>query len=84
MSYAKNFYVDRAIQDCNFPPDNNGRIANLLIPFAAYSAKKKGLDISSTVGQALQRVGGEPPVLNLLTRWEHFFYTCMNYNFGIL
>ncbi len=53
MSYAKNFYVDRAIQDCNFPPDNNGRIANLLIPFAAYSAKKNGLDISSTVGQAL-------------------------------
>lgn len=59
MSYAKNFYVDRALQDFNFTTNDNGRIANLLIPFAAYAAKKNGLEMSSTVGQAL--VGNDIP-----------------------
>ena len=40
MSYAKNFYVDRALQSVNFPTNDTGRIVNLLIPFAAYAAKK--------------------------------------------
>ena len=53
MSYAKNFYVDRALQSVNFPTNDTGRIVNLLIPFAAYVAKKNGIDISSTVEQAL-------------------------------
>ncbi len=66
MSYAKNFYVDRALQDFNFTTNDNGRIANLLIPFAAYTAKKNGLDISSTVEQALSGEDIPPAIKDFL------------------
>ena len=53
MSYAKHFYVERALQEFNFPANDTGRIVNLLIPFAAFAAKKNGIALSSTVAEAL-------------------------------
>ena len=57
MSYAKHFYTERALQKFNFPAFGEGaeigQIANLVIPFAAFVAKKNGFDASVTVGEAL-------------------------------
>ena len=57
MSYAKHFYTERALEKFNFPATGDaakiGQIANLVIPFAAYAAKKNGLAASVTVGEAL-------------------------------
>lgn len=57
MSYAKHFYVERALQEFNFPPAGEGteieQIASLVIPFAAFAAKKNGLSLSATVEEAL-------------------------------
>ena len=66
MSYAKNFYVDRALQGVNFMSNDTGRIVNLLIPLAAYAAKKNGLDISSTVEQALSGEDIPPAIKDFL------------------
>ena len=58
MSYAKHFYTERALQGFNFPATGDGliigRIARLVITFAAYVAKKNGLESSVTVAQALE------------------------------
>ena len=57
MSYAKHFYVDRAMQQFNFPGTGDGfrigQISSLVIPLAAYAAKKNGLALSVTVAEAL-------------------------------
>lgn len=57
MSYAKHFYVERALQEFNFPTTGDGakigQIASLVIPFAAFAAKKKSLSLSATVEEAL-------------------------------
>lgn len=66
MSYAKNFYVDRALQGVNFMSNDTGRIVNLLIPLAAYAAKKNELDISSTVEQALSGEDIPPAIKDFL------------------
>lgn len=57
MSYAKHFYVERALQNFNFPATGAnakiGQIANLVIPFAAFAAKKNELPFSVVVEEAL-------------------------------
>ena len=57
MSYAKHFYVDRAMQQFNFSGTGDSfridQIASLVIPLAAYAAKKNGLALSVTVAEAL-------------------------------
>ena len=67
MSYAKNFYVDRALEGVNFTTNDTGRIANLVIPLAAYVAKKNGLELSSTVEQALSGHDIPPAVKEFLS-----------------
>ena len=53
MSYSKFFYVDRALQNFDFPDSDNVRIANLLVTFAAFVAKKNSLSLSLTVSDVL-------------------------------
>ena len=64
MSYAKHFYVERALQEFNFPTTGEGteieQIASLVIPFAAFAAKKNDLSLSATVEEAL--AGKDLPV----------------------
>ena len=53
MSYAKHFYVDRALQNFNFAAGETGRIETLVIAFAAYVAKKHKLDLSLSIPDIL-------------------------------
>ncbi|MBO4628377.1 MAG: N-6 DNA methylase [Treponema sp.] len=53
MSYAKHFYVDRALQNFNFAAGETGRIETLVIAFAAYVAKKHKLDLSLSIPEIL-------------------------------
>ncbi|MBB5226532.1 hypothetical protein DYE50_06585 [Treponema ruminis] len=50
MSYTKHFYVERALQNFSL---TEGTIANLIISFAAFAAKKNKLASSVTVTEAL-------------------------------
>lgn len=51
MSYAKHFYVDRAMQQFNF--SMNETVANLIIPFAAFVAKNNKQSCSVSIADAL-------------------------------
>ena len=53
MSYSKYFYVERALQQFNFTLKESDRIANLVIPFAAFVAKKNGMSLSLSVAEVL-------------------------------
>lgn len=53
MSYAKHFYPIRALQTHRIPETPAGAIVSLVIPFAAFAAKKNGLATSVTVVEAL-------------------------------
>ena len=53
MSYAKHFYVERALQDFNLSSNGIDETAGLVISFAAFAAKKNGMSASFTVKEAL-------------------------------
>ena len=52
MGYAKHHYVERALMELNFRPDDAG-ISDLVIAFAAFVAKKHSMSSSVTVAEAL-------------------------------
>ena len=56
MSYTKFFYVERALQNFDFSALGDradSGIANLVIPFAAFVAKKNGLKLSLSASEVL-------------------------------
>ena len=57
MSYAKHFYVERALQESNFPTAGEGteieQIASLVISLAAFAAKKNSKALSATVEEVI-------------------------------
>ena len=53
MSYAKHFYVDRALQNFNFQAGETGRIETLVLAFAAFVARKHNLDLSLSIPEIL-------------------------------
>ena len=53
MSYAKHFYVERAMQEINFSISDAGNGADLVIAFAAFVAKKHSMSPSVSVAEAL-------------------------------
>ncbi|MBR5032434.1 MAG: N-6 DNA methylase [Treponema sp.] len=61
MSLAKYFYVDKAMEKFNFPTGKEYaevcRIANLVIPFAAFVAKKNELSLSLTISEVVSQKG---------------------------
>ena len=52
MGYAKHHYVERALMELNFRPDDAG-ISDLVIAFAAFVAKKHSMSPSVSVNEAL-------------------------------
>ena len=52
MGYAKHHYVERALMELNFRPEDAG-ISDLVIAFAAFVAKKHSMSSSVTVAEAL-------------------------------
>ena len=52
MGYAKYHYVNCALQGINFPASEGG-VADLVITFAAFVAKKHSMSPSVSVGEAL-------------------------------
>ena len=52
MGYAKHHYVERALMELNFRPDDAG-ISDLVIAFAAFVAKKHSMSPSVSVTEAL-------------------------------
>ena len=59
MSLAKYFYVDKAIEKFNFPTGREYaevcKIANLVIPFAAFVAKKNEYSLSLTISEVVSQ-----------------------------
>lgn len=61
MSLAKYFYVDKAMEKFNFPIGKEYeevcRIANLVIPFVAYVAKKNEFSLSLAISEVVSHKG---------------------------
>ena len=72
MGYAKHHYVERALMELNFRPDDAG-ISDLVIAFAAFVAKKHSMSSSVTVAGAL--AGDDVPdavkgfILDVGSKW---------------
>ena len=80
MSYAKHLHVDRAMEKFNFPLGKEykevSKIAELIIPFAAYVAKKNEIGLSLTINEVVKTKGAPAAVADYVNQEIFIWRNC--------
>ncbi len=80
MSYAKHLHVDRAMEKFNFPLGKEykevSKIAELIIPFAAYVARKNEIGLSLTINEVVKTKGAPAAVADYVNQEIFIWRNC--------